>query len=305
MSVIDLPVTLIVTVRGRLSATMLARGAPQRLIRSKDGEQTERQVYMFKIRRIVMLLAVVLVPTLALGACGGGDEGNVEDAVRAAVDAWNERDVEGFLAHFTDKGFQESFDAPKEEGRLSLSEFIGDPSMTVRKLSNTKVSGNTATIEFEAAFGKAVELTRNTMVKEGDVWKFDGEEQLSPAIPSGVTAVDVQLAEFAFVYDRAEAAGGDVAFRLENIGEQEHEFFIAKVPEGPPVPEILELLGAGTEVGELIGGIQVEPGKQRNLVFSETLSPGRYAVVCFLSDVNDPDGTPHALKGMFSDFTVQ
>ncbi len=258
---------------------------------------------MFKIRHhMVMLLALVLVATLALGACGGDDrKDDVEDAVRAAVDAWNQRDVEGFLAHFTDKGFQESFDSTKEEGQQSLPEFIGNPSMTVRKLSNTKVSGNTATTEAELTFGLAIDASRFPMVKEGDVWKIDGEEPLSTAIPSGVTAVDVQLAEFAFVYNPAEAAGGNAAFKLDNIGQQEHELFIARAPEGPPLMELLEAV----EELELIGGIQVEPGKQRNLVLTEVLSPGRYAVVCFLPDVNDPEGTPHAFKGMVSEFTVR
>ena len=281
---------------------MLARGAPRRLIRSKNGAQTERQVYMFKIRHMVMLLALVLVATVALGACGGGDEkGDVEDAVRAAFDAWNQKDVEGVLARFTDKGLQESFDATREEARQFLPEFIGDPSVTVRKLSNTKVSGNTGTLTAETTFGMAIDLLRYSMVKEGDVWKLDGEEKLSPAIPSGVTAVDVKLAEFAFAYNPAAAAGGNVAFKLENIGQQNHEFFIARAPEGRPLQELLEAV----EELELIGGIEVEPGKQRNLLFTEALSPGRYAVVCFKPDVNDPEQTPHAFKGMVSEFTVR
>jgi hypothetical protein len=37
------------------------------------------------------------------------------------------------------------------------------------------------------------------------------------------------------------------------------------------------------------------------VVLTEALGPGRYAMVCFIPA---PDGVPHALKGMVSEFTV-
>ena len=254
------------------------------------------------VRSVVLLLVIGLVTALALGACGGDDEkGEVEAAVRAVANAWNQRDVEGLLARGTDEWLQEEFEGTREELRQFLPEFMGEPTFTVRKISNTKVTGDTATTEVDLAFGIGIELTRFSMVKQGDVWKISGEEDLSPAIPSGVTAVDVKLFDFAFGYDPAAAAGGDVAFRLENVGQQKHEFAIVKAPEGKSLPELLE----APEELELVAQAEVEPGKQQNLVLTEALAPGRYAVVCFLPDVNDPEGTPHAFKGMVSEFTVR
>ena len=117
--------------------------------------------------------------------------------------------------------------------------------------------------------------------------------QAEPHGPSGVTTVDVDLTEFALLYDPSTVTDGNVGFSLENVGEQEHEFFLIKARKGPQLFELPELIG--TDQLELFGGAEVEPGKVQNLVFAAELSPGRYAVVCFLPDVNDPEGTPHAL----------
>ena len=225
----------------------------------------------------------------------------MEHAIRTTAEAWNQKDVEGYLATFTNKGLREDLDATREEARQFLPGFIGEAAITVRMLSNTRVSGDTATTEADLTFGMGVNLLRFSMVKQGDVWKIDGEEHLLAAIPSGVTTVDVKMVEFAFAYDPGAAAGGNVAFSLENIGQQRHEFAIAKVPEGPPLQEILET-GEGVE---LIGQTEVDPGQKGNLVFTEALAPGRYATVCFLPDVDDPEQTPHAFKGMVFEFTVQ
>ena len=282
----------------------------------------------FPVVGTLILFAVALVSVLFAASCGGGATatavpkvaeeareaaaqaaeaaGDVEVAVRAVADDWNGKDSEAFLGRFTDKGFQESFDATKDEGRQFLPEFIGDPALTIRELSNTKVNGNTATIEVEVAFGIAIDASRFSMVKGGEAWKIDGEELLSnPTIPNGVTAVNVVLAEFAFGFDSSAVTGGNVGFILENVGQQEHEFFVARAPEGPPLFDLLELIETEGGGVEPLGGITVEPGKKRNLAFTEALSPGRYIVVCFLPDVNDPEGTPHIFKGMLAEFTVQ
>jgi hypothetical protein len=61
-------------------------------------------------------------------------------------------------------------------------------------------------------------------------------------------------------------------------------------------------LPAGVEV---IGGIApVAPGDEGWLAFTSRLDPGRYLMICFLPDTSDPAGTPHAAKGMLSEFNV-
>jgi hypothetical protein len=41
------------------------------------------------------------------------------------------------------------------------------------------------------------------------------------------------------------------------------------------------------------------------MAFEAPLEPGRYALVCFFPDTDDPEMTPHAEKGMASEFTVE
>jgi len=50
---------------------------------------------------------------------------------------------------------------------------------------------------------------------------------------------------------------------------------------------------------------QLGPGEENKLVFTGELGPGRYLMVCFLPDANDPEMTPHAFKGMASVFRIQ
>ena len=59
---------------------------------------------------------------------------------------------------------------------------------------------------------------------------------------------------------------------------------------------------AGVE--EIVAFGAYEPGETANVVFAESLEPGRYGVFCFFPDVNDPEHTPHALKGMFAEFSI-
>ena len=73
------------------------------------------------------------------------------------------------VASFTDQGLEETFDAPAEEAKQFIPEFIGEPPVTVREISNIDVSGDTATAEVDVAFGKIVELTRDSLIKEGGV----------------------------------------------------------------------------------------------------------------------------------------
>jgi uncharacterized cupredoxin-like copper-binding protein len=43
-------------------------------------------------------------------------------------------------------------------------------------------------------------------------------------------------------------------------------------------------------------------GKGRTGTFTTTLTPGRYAIVCFVPDAKD--GKPHEMHGMVREFTV-
>ncbi len=122
----------------------------------------------------------------------------------------------------------------------------------------------------------------------------------------GVTPVEVDLDDFSFTYDTAAIAEAEqLAFRADNVGEQEHEISLARIPADADIDELL-MSEAEPEGVEFLGGATAEPGDSANLVFVEPLGPGRYVMVCFLPDTSEgEDGQPHALLGMVSEFTIE
>ena len=255
---------------------------------------------------LAVLAAACTTETKDQGQGNPAAAGNVESSVRSAADAWNNKDLDRFLVGWTDNGLKQEFGVTHEEAGEALSPRMGELNIDVRKMSNTNVNGNTATTDAEFIFGSTVQPERLSLVKEGDAWKIDGTEPLRAEVPGGVTAVDVKMSEFTFGFDRSSITDGNVAFRVENIGMQPHELVLIKIDEdfdlqkalqSPGEPEGLEFVGA---IGPL------ETGEQNNLVFARKLQLGRYAMVCFMPDINDQQQhTPHLLKGMIVEFAVE
>ena len=230
-------------------------------------------------------------------------EAAVAATVQAVVDAWNRRDVEGFLSHWTESGFMAEFDASIAEGRQFLPEFIGDPPIRLVGVSAAS-SGSTATAIVDLAFGEVFERNQFTFVLDGGAWKVSDSQDLPFPIPAGVRAVDLEVREYAFIYDRNAAAGGNFAFSVRNTGQEPHEAILIRINRPEPLSQIIRLGSAeeGPPPGiDDIGGVFLEPGDRTNMVLTRTLSAGRYGLVCF---VESPDGVPHALLGMFSEFNV-
>jgi hypothetical protein len=225
--------------------------------------------------------------------------------VQGAVDAWNRRDVEGFLSFFTDRGLTAVFDfSSRAEARQFLPEFIGTDRITLRSLTEAQLSGARATAVVDLVIGSVLERGRWEFTLDTGTPKIDGETPLSAPIPSGTTAVDLRLVEYAFLYDRNALVGGNVSFRVANAGVEPHEVILVKINRPEPLLDIVRSSppDQGPPAGiESIGQSFYEPGQQTNLVLTQTLSAGRYGLLCFVSA---PDGTPHALKGMISEFTV-
>jgi hypothetical protein len=237
-----------------------------------------------------------------------GDAADVEQTIRDAIAAWNAKDVNELVTHFTDAGlissFSEDTEQPREEIIAGLGEFIGTETIEVRELT-ADVSGATATADVTWTFGRALERVAFGLVDEAGTWKINSEEQQAVEIPAGVTPVNVDLNEFAFAFISSDVTGETLAFQANNVGEQQHELGLAKIPADA---DIQTLLTTEEDVPgfEFLGGVgPIEPGEDAAIVLVEPLEPGRYAMVCFLPDTAEgPDGTPHALKGMVAEFTL-
>ncbi len=102
------------------------------------------------------------------------DQAEAETALLAAFLAWNRKDPEGFAASFLDIGAAATV--------LSIPENLGEPSLGLRHVRDTKVSGDTVTIQAMFTLGTQRNSVRYSMAKEEGAWKIEGEERLSPKI---------------------------------------------------------------------------------------------------------------------------
>lgn len=243
-------------------------------------------------------------------ACGGSDQSAVESTVRRAVSAYNEADVEAFLALHTDQAIESEYGLPRDLAKPHITEIIGQPPIEVRSLTNTNVKGNSATVDFERTQGKVLVLERVSLIKTGGEWKLDGFEDLPLDIPPNATPVVIEMSEFAFLIESDGLSDGNIALAIGNAGQQDHEAVVARIDDNLNLNELVPAIADSTD-GETPAGVEeivafraYEPGETANVIFAEPLEPGRYAVMCFFPDVNDPEHTPHALKGMFAEFTV-
>lgn len=249
------------------------------------------------------------VPTDAGSA--SGDEADIEAAAKAVIAAYNGKDVAGFVAGFTDQGLSQLFGVPIDElesFKAEFANFIGDPPLEFRSFRNTVVTGTTAQTEIETVGDGTVEIDRLGFIKEGEAWKVDTFESyaVSPEIPDGYTTVDLSVADFSFGFTREDVTTGKVAFAVTSAGQQTHETALFRVAADFDLQAALQdESGAAFDAAEFVGRIEIQPGTESNMVLVNDLTSSRYLFVCFFPDTSDPEETPHALKGMWADFTVE
>ena len=272
----------------------------------------------FKKLLWLSLLSTLAISLLAFAACkddkkDGGSSASptaspeeiaaIEQLITdlAGTDPTDQADVDFFFAHVTDALLEGFLGATRDECMADPRNCIGEPS-TIESTENTTISGSQATSEVTADFGNYT----FAFVQEGDVWMLDELTAISPDIPAGVTAVSLQLNEFAFGFNRKDIVDGNFAFASENIGKQDHQVGLAKLDEGVVLDDAIHYEGDGDPPGvtTLTGTGPIRPGDELNVVFEEPLEPGRYALFCFFPDTDDPENTPHAFKGMTAEFEV-
>jgi uncharacterized cupredoxin-like copper-binding protein len=282
-------------------------------------------------KSLVAIMALALGGALLLGvACGGdddeeaaapaatetaapsGDEADVEAAAQETAQAYNSGDVDAFLATVSDDFISNVFGAfgasTKDDLRQAAASgdfSIGDPPFEDFQVSNVTVSGDSATADDSHKEGRALINERLSFVRVGESWLLDDINPNRVEAPEGATEANVGLVEFAFNLNRLSFPAGDVTFQASDDGKQMHEMGIVKLPEGVSLEEAVqaedpEALG----VTDVAFFAPIEPGTQATWTV-EDLEPGRYAYACFIPDEDDPEGTPHALKGMVGEFTVQ
>jgi plastocyanin len=122
----------------------------------------------------------------------------------------------------------------------------------------------------------------------------------------GVPTPDVRVALVDYGYDLSPMpAAGRRTFRVENRAEQPHEVLVVRLAPGKTVADVMQWV-AGAPVGpppaEPVGGV-TSLTKGRVATFTATLTPGRYALLCYVPDARDHK--PHVMHGMTREIEVR
>lgn len=103
---------------------------------------------------------------------------------------------------------------------------------------------------------------------------------------------------------RVRALASAYAFEVENVGDQPHHVVIEKIPEDLDIEATVQSDDEPEGLVHIGSTPPWEPGDTGTVVFTETLEPGRYVMLCFMPDTTDPEGAAHVEKGMWKEFRV-
>jgi len=251
------------------------------------------------------------VATQAATEEASADEQAIQQVFVDAIARWNAKDLDGFLTFLTDAGVISSFgdeSSSLDEAKANLASFLGTVEVGSPEFSNVSVSGDTGSMDAVFGFGPVLQHSKFGLVKVGPDWKLNSEESNLPVdVPAGATKIEVDMNEFAFGTDVTAIAGATGVFALEakNVGKQPHMLALARVPADANIEELLKQEDS-PDVEFIAGVDDVAPGSSKNLVFAKPLDAGRYVMICFLPDTDEgEEGTPHFMKGMLKEFTVE
>lgn len=236
-------------------------------------------------------------PSETADATTSADVAAIEALVRQQTDAFNARDVNGFVASFSDS-YYEALGVTREDAAALVSIFIGVPQVEITAITAVTIAGDGATAEVASAEGVISSLEQYTVVRQDGTWLVAAIDEL----PVETDAALVELSMFEYGYDfDAEQFSGDAAFDVSNNGTQPHEIELMRLPDGVSADDVRdrENVPAGVEVVGLFGPL--EPGENRKLVFAGGLPAGDYALVCYLTTVT---GESNAQLGMVSSLVV-
>jgi hypothetical protein len=254
----------------------------------------------------------------------GADEQAVQEVIRADIRYENAKDIDAFLAQWTDKGL-ESYDQGTREEILAGEHHIGEDTLGDPDFVETTVTGDTATATLDAGVGVGVFRVKFSLIREAGKWLLDGFEFIgSPPPGPGETVLDVKAVDYGYDFDASDTASGQFAIKFENTGKEAHEITLFRIPDDAAVGDAKTAL-EGIDGGELDpatvpNGYEVvghltyaEPGQSVDFKFAEPLEEGHYAFVCYIpegglddetGDPVTPNAKPHVSLGMIADLSV-
>lgn len=189
---------------------------------------------------------------------------------------------------------------------MSLPEAVGEPPIALRRVMDAEVSGAAATIHAMFALGTQRNSVRYSMAKQGGIWKINGEETLQPKVDGETMVVDVRLDKCTSMFDSETITERNVAFRVENFGDEHHHLILKKVPEEVDVERLLQGPGQRPQPVSDVAFIGPSPaGETIHVAFTRVLEPGRYFMLCYPPRTEDTEGIPRFPIGIAAAFTVR
>ena len=259
------------------------------------------------------LRSVLVVSWLALTASCSVSEPptefelqSVEDAVRVAIEAQNERDVDTFLEYWTDKGLSEYDVGSRADLQGGRVQNFGTERILIQRFLNTRIVGDNATTTVDAVRGmhqNAAPVSRVAfgLVEREGTWLIDGFRFIGGApAPEGTDVIDVDGREYSFRLEKDEVERR-VAFKFRNMGKEPHEITLIKGPDDVTLDRAKEdLKDFDGDVEKLPEGYQAdhvafaEPGASIDTTFSRPLPAGAYVLACYIpqggfNDEGEPD----------------
>jgi hypothetical protein len=261
---------------------------------------------------VAVLAAAAVV--LAVAACAAGGSQEDQDAIRAVYfeleEAWNEGDAGRFAGFFTDGGLRATYGVSRDEF-VAGDNPLGFVRLDIAIVDFENVGDDEATVLIELVSGslEVVERQRDHLVEQDGRWRIDRTESgLDVPLPSGVQPLGVEMFDFGYRFDPAEAGQGPRALRLENTGAQEHEAVLLTVPAGISLPQAVAAIDTARDPSQLPAGYAfagvgfAAPDEERTIVLRNPMRAGHYLMICFIPDGGG--GPPHYERGMVADFTV-
>jgi len=257
------------------------------------------------LRHVAAFVVLGLLVTTIGAACSDDGDGEASaEEIAAVEEVINQTlgsgpdEADFFFAHVTDNLIENVLFSTREDCMADAAECIGEP-IPPESIADTAIDGDTATATVALDFG----TVQMGLVSEDDVWMVDSLQATSDEVPEGATNVDLALTEFAFDFDAdAIPSDGNFTFSVSNDGGQVHEVIVMPIPAEGTLDEALETVGEDTPPAGF--KVFIVPDQEVDMAFEAPLEAGRYAMVCFFPDTTDPEGVPHAEKGMVSEFTI-
>jgi hypothetical protein len=243
-------------------------------------------------QRATAVIACAFMLT-AVAACGDDDDAGASEEFQAFCDA--ELAVEAATSGGDPAAIEAAFTAISEAAPSDAADIV---ERTIAAANEFLASQGPPTPEFNAVYGELIGVVKDEC---------------------GFEEVEAEAADFKFTGIDDEVASGPTVITFSNVGSEFHEMAILRRNEGVDQP-VEELLMLDQEEAQSMvtqaGGAFAAPGTTGYTVVD--LAPGKYIVACFvptgmnqaafdemMSGGAEPDGAPHAMNGMYTEFEVK